>query len=117
MNHVLVGELFVGMFAVERLVEANLLGLLTDFHWGEGVNDPQHGVGERECPDRRERHCCHLLQEEHRIAVEQSVGAFGIEFLGGEDAQHDDAEEAADAVDSPNVEGVVPVQLFFISTA
>src|ERR1039458_9339849 len=111
MNYVFIGELFVRMFAVERLVEANLLWRFRDFHRGESINDAQHGVGEHKRPDRREHNGGYLLQKEHWIAVQQPIGTFGIELFVGEDAQHDDAEEATDAVDSPHVECVVPLQL------
>ena len=49
-----------------------------------------------------------LLAEEGRVAGQQTVGAGGVEGLGGEHAQQDGADHAADAVHAPDVERVVP---------
>ena len=50
-NYVLLAKFLVGVLAVERLVEANLLRHLVNFHRGEGIDDAQHSIGEDERPD------------------------------------------------------------------
>ena len=50
------------------------------------------------------------FKKKYWIAVEQAVGAVGIEWLVGENSQHDDAEEAAYTVNSPNIQRVIPLK-------
>src|ERR1017187_9484511 len=105
-----VEDLFVSVFAVDGFIQTNFFRHLADLHRGEGIDNPEHCISEDERPDRREGNGDNLLQQEDRIAVEQSVRSVRIELLVGEDSQHDDAKKAAHAVNSPNIERVIPVQ-------
>ena len=96
---------------MQRLVEARFLLCLRDAHRGEPVDQPEHPVREDEgvAGERRDRD--ELLAEKSRAAaVEEAVRAGGVDRRRGEDAEQNDPEEAADAVDAPDVERVVPAE-------
>ena len=51
-GQVIAGEdVFVGVLAVNGLIQADFFRHFADFHGREHVDDPEHGVGEDECPD------------------------------------------------------------------
>src|SRR5438105_9600367 len=104
------GPLEVGRLSVEGLIESfELIGLL-DLHRRDAVDQPEHSVGEEECPCRGDGYGGELHEEEVRVAAQQAVHAGGIEGRRGEDAAEDDAEEAAHSVNAPDIERVVPLQ-------
>src|ERR1019366_6932658 len=71
----------------------------------------EHAVGEDECPRRGDRYGRQLHEEEVGVSAQEAVHAGWIERRRCEDAAEDDAEEAADSVNTPDVERVVPAKL------
>ena len=103
----------VSRLAVDRFIEAEFFVRILDAHGSDAIDDPQHAECENERPDRREQSRAELLQEEARVAGEQSIhAAVGrrIPRRRSEHAEQNNAEEAADAVHAPHIERVVPAQ-------
>ena len=59
----------------------------------------------------------HLPAEEAPVAGDEAVGPGRVDRLEREHAEQDRAEDAADAVARPHVEGVVPLHLLLKTTA
>ncbi len=81
------------------------------------IDQPEHSVGESERIESGAGHRQQFLQEERTLPVDQSVRARGVRLSGSENAQQDDAQDSADAVNAPDVEGIVPAQLVLQATA
>src|SRR5438477_9189704 len=99
-------RLDVRRLSVKRLVEADFLGPESDLDRGHPVDEPKHAEREYERPYGGQQHGNALLDEERRVAREQSVGARRVELPGGEHPEHDDADETAHPVHAPHVERV-----------
>ena len=50
------------------------------------------------------------MNQERRVARQQSIRPRRVELLGPEHAQHHDTEEAAHAVNAPHIERIVPLE-------
>ena len=77
---------------------------------GVTSRSPQHHVGEAEGVEGTAEAGGDLLAEERARAVDEALAAVRVDCGSGEDSEQDDAEQPADAVHAPDVEGVVPAQ-------
>src|SRR5260221_4495489 len=111
------GELYsdcaflVSDLAVESFVESGLLDRVADANRRDLVDRPEHAEGERERPDRGEENRAELDQEEAWIAVKEAIHAVRVEGRRGEETKEDNPKKSADAVNAPDVERVVPLEL------
>src|ERR1700694_4737661 len=110
MGHAASNRFDIGRLAVERRVQALALAGRPDLDRRHPFDQPEHSVGEDERPDRRDQDGSKLHEEEVWIAAQETADPRRIESFGREDAAEDDAQEAADAVDAPDVERVVPAE-------
>src|SRR5437016_5039859 len=97
-------------FAVDGAVEACGLAGFVNFYGCYPVDHPQHPVSKYKRPNRGQQHRAHLNQKEMRVTTEQSIRTCRIEECGGKNAAEDDADKAADTVDAPDIESVVPAE-------
>src|ERR1051326_3182743 len=99
-------------FRMQRCIETRLFVRFFDLDRRNPVDDPEHAVGESECPDGRKESCNELFEEERAIAGKESVGSGGwVECERCECAQKYDSEKSSDAVDTPDVECVIEGKL------
>ena len=98
---------------MERGVEPEVLVRLRNLDRGEEIDHRQHQVGKEEGIERRADDGEALHDEEMGAARQQSVGAAGIHRLGGEDAQQNHTQRAADSMHTPDIERIVPAELVF----
>src|SRR5215471_11744027 len=103
----------VGSLATETLVQTHLLGLLAHPDRRDAIDEPQHPEGEGKRPDGSDEDGSALHEEKVGVSMHEAGRPGGIERRRGENAQHESPEYPAYAMDSPDIEGVVPADPIF----
>lgn len=94
-------------------IQAVLLVLSGHLDRGDLVDQPQHGIGNREGVDRGDRHRRQFLEEEAGVSQQQAVDARRVHGQVRPQAETYDSQEASHPVDAPHVQGIVQVQFCF----